>query len=133
MRHYVAYHNPEKMGYRLHDSDPFRVLTKTSTDRLVDNLVWFIESDRESPKGYYLSSVFRVCTTGNTGDTPLQHFASGTGHEFSQPIRINELDWFGELFRKTAHFSLGVPEISDMATMDALCELARGDGYVVPE
>jgi hypothetical protein len=94
------------------------------------NFIWFIESDSESPKGYFLVSVFRVAGTGDTGDTPLEHFASGPGYLFPERVRLNDLEWFRELFRKTAHFSLGVPEVTDQAIIAGLCELGRQGGFV---
>jgi hypothetical protein len=42
MRHFIAYHNTEKMGRPLHDSEPLRLLTNKPVNHLLQNIVWFV-------------------------------------------------------------------------------------------
>ena len=58
MRHFIAYHNTERMGWHLHDRDPFRVLTRKPVRHLVNQTVWFVVSQGALPRRYSLGSVF---------------------------------------------------------------------------
>ncbi|MGH7137946.1 MAG: hypothetical protein ACREHD_19530, partial [Pirellulales bacterium] len=129
MRHFVAYHNTERMGRPLSDGDPLSLQTNKAVDQLLGNAVWFVQGDGVRDKDYSLGSVFVVGETGNTGREEFQRFARGNGHVFQPVVRLNGLDWFPEFFRAMAHFSLGVHEVKDERLIAALRQLSLESGY----
>lgn len=132
MRHFIAYHNTEKMGRRLHDGDPLRLLTNKRINHLLQNVVWFISGEGARVRQFSLGSVFSVAEVGETADQGFKRFAAGPGHVFRPPIPVNDLPWFSELLRATGHFAFGVHEVKDEAVIGGLIEVAAKDGYEVP-
>lgn len=133
MRHFVAYHNTQRMGRPLSDGDPLSLQTNKRVEHLVGNAVWFVQGDGESPKTYALGSIFIVNETGDTGREEFQRFARGSGHVFQPPVPLNDLDWFPDFFKAMAHFSLGVHELTDQRLIAALRQLSSESGYSLPE
>jgi hypothetical protein len=60
MKHFVAYHNTEKMGRPLHKGEPLRLLTNKPVQPLLHHTVWFITGEGSGSRHYALGSVFRV-------------------------------------------------------------------------
>jgi hypothetical protein len=132
MRHFIAYHNTEKMGRPLHEGEPLRLLTKKKALRhLEENTVWFVTFEGARPRQYSLGSVFRVTETGDTAEEGFTHFASGRGHVFVPPVPIKDTGWFPEVLRVTGHFALGVQEVKDEAVITALTSIAAQAGYQI--
>jgi hypothetical protein len=131
MRHFVAYHNVERMGRSLEDGDPLRVLSKRSVQKLLHNTVWFVVGRGESPKTYSLGSVFIVSELGETGQDEFKHFARGQGHVFQPQPVLNDLDWFRGFFKDLAHFSLGVQEVKEPRYIEELQRLALQGGAAI--
>lgn len=131
MRHYIAYHNTEKMGHPLHQGEPLRLLTSKPVDPLIGNTVWFITGEGTKDREYSLGSVFRVTHVGEAAEGGFKHFASGTGHVFSPPVAAGKEPWFAEVLRATGHFGLGVSEIKDAAVISALTGIAARFQYAV--
>ena len=129
MRHFVAYHNTQRMGRSLHDGDALELGTDKPVNHLVGNVVWFIVGDGGSPKQYALGSVFVVSEIGETTEGGFSRFARGAGHIFEPMPRLNDLAWFSGLFKTTAHFSLGLQEVKDQQIVSALLGLAAETGY----
>ena len=132
MRHFIAYHNTEKMGRSLHDGEPLRLLTNKHVNHLLQNMVWFITGEGAGARQYSLGSVFSVAEVGDAAEDGFKRFAAGPGHVFDPPIPIKELPWFPEVLRATGHFGLGVQEIKDEAVIAGLIQLAAQEGYEVP-
>jgi hypothetical protein len=131
MRHFIAYHNTEKMGHSLQDGEPLRLLTNKPVNHLLQNTVWFVTGEGTGARQFSLGSVFRVAEIGDTNEDGFKRFASGSGHVFRPPIPIKDMDWFPEVLRATGHFGLGVQEIKDEAVITGLMQLASQDGYTV--
>ena len=131
MRHFIAYHNTEKMGRPLHDGDPLRLLTNKPVNHLHQNTVWFITGEGAGTRQYSLGSVFRVAEVGDTTEEGFRRFAAGPGHVFNPPVPIKDMPWFSEVMRVTSHFSLGVQEVKDETVIAGLSLLAANDGYEV--
>ena len=131
MRHFIAYHNTEKMGRLLHDGEPQRLLTNKPVQHLPENTVWFVTGEGASTRSYCLGSVFYVTEVGETDEEGFKRFASGPGHVFRPPVPIKETEWFPELLRVTGHFGLGVQEVKDEALIAGLVHLAAQAGYQV--
>ena len=133
MRHFVAYHNTQRMGRPLADGDPLSLQTNKGVERLLGNAVWFVQGDGDTPKTYSLGSIFIVSETGNAGRDEFHRFARGSGHVFQPPVPLNGLGWFQDLFGAMAHFSLGVHELKDERLIAALRQLSSASGYPLPE
>jgi hypothetical protein len=131
MRHFIAYHNTEKMGYSLHDGEPLGLLTNKPVNHLLQNTVWFVIGEGAGARQYSLGSVFRVVEIGDVDDGGFKRFASGPGHVFQPPIPIKDMDWFPEVLRPTGHFGLGVQEVKDEGVIAGLTQLASQAGYTV--
>ncbi|HJT78749.1 MAG TPA: hypothetical protein VJ739_16210 [Gemmataceae bacterium] len=131
MRHFIAYHNTEKMGRPLHDGEPLRLLTNKPVNHLLQNTVWFVTGEGAGTRQYSLGSVFRVTEAGDAAEGGFKRFASGPGHVFDPPVPIKEMPWFPEVLRATGHFGLGVQEVKDEAVIGGLSLLAANAGYEV--
>lgn len=132
MRHFIAYHNTEKMGRSLQEDQPLRLLTNKHVKHLLQNMVWFVTGEGSGARQYSLGSVFNVAEVGDNVEEGFKRFAAGPGHIFEPPIPIKEMPWFPEVLRTTGHFGLGVQEIKDEAVIAGLMQLAAQDGYEVP-
>ena len=131
MRHFVAYHNTERMGQSLREGDPLRLLTNKPVQRLVSNTVWFVVGSGTDSREYALGSVFVVDDVGETHSEKFKWYAAGSGWIFDTPPVLNQFDWFPDFFRNMAHFSLGVREITDQHVIAPFVELAIQAGYRV--
>ncbi|HTU19201.1 MAG TPA: hypothetical protein VMG10_14165 [Gemmataceae bacterium] len=129
MRHFVAYHNTEKMGRSLNDGEPLRLLTNKSVNHLLQNTLWFITGEGTGARQYSLGSVFRVAEIGDADEDGFKRFASGPGHVFQPPIPIKDLDWFPDVLKTTGRFRFGVQEVKDEAVIAGLSHLAVQAGY----
>ena len=101
MRHFIAYHNTEKMGRQLHESGPLRLLTNKQANHLLEQSVWFVTGERVGGRQYSLESVFQLSEVGDANEDGFKRFASGPGHVFLPPIPIKDMDWFPEVLRAT--------------------------------
>lgn len=131
MRHFIAYHNTEKMGRPLHDGEPLRLLTNKSVNHLLQNIVWFITGEGRGDRQYSLGSVFQVAEVGDADEDGFKRFASGPGHAFQPPIPIKDMGWFPEVLRATGHFGLGVQEVKDEEVITGFTQLAVQAGYMI--
>jgi hypothetical protein len=129
MRHFIAYHNNEKMGRALHEGQPLRVLTNKAVNHLLQSTVWFVTREGGQAREYSLGSVFRVVETGDVADSHFKRFATGPGHVFMPPVLIHEMEWFPDLLRSTGNFAFGVTEIKNDAMIDGLIQLASQAGH----
>src|SRR5262249_44059010 len=131
VRHFIAYHNTEKMGRPLREGDPHGLATNKHVNHLLQNVVWFVVGEGSKKKSYSLGSVFKVAETGDLNDDRFKRFASGPGHTFEPTVPLNEKEWFGEVLRATGNFGLGVQEIKDETVIAELSKIAAEAGYAV--
>lgn len=135
MRHFIAYHNTEKMGRRLHEgrevNDLLGVSTSKPVEKLLGNLVWFVTGEEFAPRRFSLASVFRVTETGDEEGNEFKHFASGPGHVFDPPIPLNDVVWFAKVRHVTGNFGLGVQEVNDAEVIAELRKLANAAGAAI--
>ena len=129
MRHFIAYHNTDKMGRAFNTDGPLRLLTNKPINHLLQETVWFVVGDGAGVRQYSLGSVFRMAETGDAAEDGFKRLASGPGHVFEPPVLIKELPWFPEVLRATGHFGLGVQEVKDEAVIAGLKQLAVQAGY----
>ncbi len=124
-KHFVGYHNTEKMGGPIQPATSYRVVTGKPTKRLEGNLVWMIAGEGNKPRQYSLASLFRVTETGNTGEDSLKNYAEGHGVRFDPPIRLTDLPWFDELSKGMNRFQFGVQELKDDRLISELMAAAN--------
>ena len=129
MRHFIAYHNTEKMGHPLHEGEPLRLLTNKPVNHLLHETVWFVTGEGDGERQFSLGSVFRVAGVGDATEPGFKRFAVGTGHVFRPPVPIKNMDWFPEVLRATGNFGFGVQEVKDEAVISGLRQLAVQAGY----
>lgn len=130
-KHFVAYHNQDKMGRPLSEGDPLRVISNSKLQKLDGHTVWMIvgESVPGSPrKRYTLGSVFVVNEHGDTGEESFRHYARGAGHVFDPPPVLTNEPWFPDLQKKTLNFR-GISEVKEEAAVGALRAIAVAAGY----
>jgi hypothetical protein len=133
MRHFIAYHNTERMGRPLREGDPLSLLTNKPVQHLLQHALWFVQGDGAAPKRYSLGSVFLVSEVGETGEDEFKRFARGQGHAFQPPVPLNDLEWFPDFFKALAHFSVGVQEVKDERFIEELLRLGSQAGYRLPQ
>jgi hypothetical protein len=131
MRHFIAYHNTEKMGRPLHDGDPLLLRTNKAVNHLLHNTVWFITGEGARPRQYALGSVFRVTEVGEATADGFKRFARGPGHVFQPPVPVTDMEWFPEVLRTTGNFGLGVQEVKAEEVIAGLLGLAAHAGCQV--
>jgi hypothetical protein len=120
MRHFVAYHNIDDMGYE-YEHDPededllFRFFSRKSINYLnktKNNAVWgFSGKKNKSKKDYFLTEVYYPDSIYDDGDIFVVEGSKGM--VFSPKIRVNDFEWFKMLFAEQNRFSLGINEIKD--------------------
>ncbi len=133
MKHYVCYHNADKMRYPYERADRFTVGTTKAVQHLEKQRVWTITGTGQ-PRVYHLRDTWVVSHTGQSAQEEFVHFASGTdGVEFDPPVHLNPLPWFAEFLRSQSNFSLGLQPIGErfVEQLEAI-RSARGSATVVP-
>jgi len=89
MRHFIAYHNSEKMGYE--DSDP-TVLYTSKTSSEIGDAIWIITGSGKSPKRFSLTSWFVVNEIAATDDARFAFAVRGTeGGALNPAPGLNDL------------------------------------------
>ena len=130
MKHFVSYHNADKMGYAYEDALPFSVGTTKSVDRLVGNRVWSISGEGK-PRTYRLRDTYIVDSIGESDQEQFVNFACGSnGIAFEPPVVLNRLPWFPAFLKSQSNFSLGLQQIKDefVAHFEALTQSPRKIG-----
>ena len=128
MKHFVAYHNREKMQRK---AKPFQVYTNKPLKNLENGIVWVIEGIGAPPKEYVLLSWFSVQEVVEPSPDPGFRFAGyGSGHEFREHLRLNYFDWFSAFRRRMGNFGFGLQPIKDPATVERLEGFAKREGHL---
>jgi hypothetical protein len=123
-RHFVAYHNTEKMGRSFAEGNPFRILTNKPVDRYADGIIWVIFGEGRNPRRFSLGSFFRVTEMGDAAEDGFNHFAAGQGEVFRPPIPLNDLEWFNDFKRAMNSFQFGIQPLKDEGHIAALTAIA---------
>ena len=113
MKHFVSYHNADKIGYAFEDAIPFSVGTTKSVDRLVGQHVWSISGDGQ-PRTYSLRDTYIVDSVGPSAQSEFTSLRRGsTGVAFNPPVVLNHLPWFRAFLKSQSNFSLGLQQIKE--------------------
>jgi len=104
VRHWVHYHNPDKVGPYRPKKGSFEIFTNKRVDKLLGDRVWLV-SRKGKPRRYVLCETFVVDRVGMQLGR-WRYFAEGSdGQPFSPLRRIDDKPWF-ERLKRVFHFSL---------------------------
>jgi hypothetical protein len=134
MKHFVSYHNAEKMGYAYEEATLFSVGTKKPVDRLVGNRVWSISGDGQ-PRTYCLRDTYIVDSTGPSTQDEFHSWARGSnGLAFDPPPVLNGLPWFPAFLKSQSNFSLGLQQIKEefVGHLEALASNVQSSALAAP-
>lgn len=131
MRHFIAYHNPEKMGYQytVPQNSREHVLTNKPVQHIIGNMVWVVTFKERH--NYALASVFQVADSSDTNEGGFKHRVSGKGHPFRPWREIKDFEWFPTLLKVTGNFGLGLQEVTERSVIEGLIGVADQGGYTV--
>lgn len=126
MKHFVQYHNTEKMGYSASTMPEPRMFTDKSVKNVSGNAVWLISGEGKSPKSFYLAAVFKSnrTSTGTYDHPKYKNAAYGPGHIFGETIEVTRLPWFQQLKSDQKNFKNGLSEVTNVAIIAELQKLA---------
>ncbi len=125
MSHYVAYHNPDSMNYTAEEITGFGVLTnKSPRADLQGSTIWLI-TGQGKPRRYSLAQRFTADIVESGEDEGFAtRIAAQAGDRFSPMLPLDDEDWFADLKRTVANFSLGLQRITDERFIRGLEEVA---------
>jgi hypothetical protein len=123
MDHYVAYHNPDKMGYSVDSSDVHTVLTDKRVGEIAGARVWIFTGEGH-PRKYYLHSYFRVDGVEDGDDRFATAVFGSQAMEFNPRIRIDRQPWFKSFLTHMGNFGRGFSKLNDRGYIELLESLA---------
>jgi hypothetical protein len=132
VRHFVAYHNAEKMGYDYGPSGEYAFSSRkalTFLNQTVGETVWAINGSRLNTRKttYTLCAVYIPDQVIDADDAELDYIVAGSiGHDFDPPIELTPLPWFSGFLKLQSNFSLGINEIRDAGVIEQLTAVAKG-------
>ena len=115
MRHFIAYHNSEKMKRaKIELTSPY-VITKKNVSNLIGVTVWLISGEGRSPKSYFLASKFIAdkCEQDKRPGTELPNKISGNGTLYGTSIPISGTRLLAMIQKKSNNFRNGFHEVRD--------------------
>lgn len=131
MRHFVAYHNAEKMGYEYEPIGEYSFFSRkalTFLEQTIGSMVWVINGSRLKGRNttYTLCAVYTPDEVVDANEVAFDYIVAGTvGYDFDPPIELNHLPWFAGFLKSQSNFSLGISEIKDSTAIDYLSSFAK--------
>jgi HNH endonuclease len=131
MRHFVAYHNAEKMGYDYEPSGEYTFFSRkapTFLEQTVRAMIWVINGARPGTRttNYTLCAADIPEEIVDANDVEFDYIVAGSiGHGFDPLIELNHLPWFPGFLKSQSNFSLGINEIRDAVVIEQLTGLAN--------
>ena len=122
MRHFLTYHNAQKMGYSCTKIPTPRARTGKPVRGLEGSTVWLVAGEGGSPKSYFLAAHFVVdkCESDKHLGTKLTNEVSGAGVLHGPRLRLDGSSLLEGLRRGSANFVSGFSEIRDPSVITAL-------------
>lgn len=134
MKHFVAYHNTQRMGQEFGAAVALRFQSKklASVKSSVGNRIWVIQGDRKGAKmAFSLRAAYVGKSVKSIGDNTYVITGNRTV-KFAPPLLVNDFEWFRDLYKAQNNFSFGFNQIGDdtvIAALNALeVEAASDDG-----
>jgi hypothetical protein len=122
VRHFIQYHNADKMGYGCAGikPDPLDIVTQKPVTDIRGEVVWILCGEGK-PRRYGICARFIVTDIekGPDGTTSV----AGKGTLLKREIPLNDEPWFKEFLSDHQNFSLGFREIKHQAYIDELEKL----------
>jgi len=119
-KHFVVYHNPERMGYSADGLTEPCIVTNKAVAGLIGNRIWLIQG-KGKPRQYALRGTFVVDSTGPDTEDGFRYVVRGRkGEFFRPPICISVLPWFDRFRASQGNFAFGLQRISDPAVVKEL-------------
>ena len=131
MKHFIAYHSTEGMGYELHFDSDYRFHTsnpETVLKRSIGERLWIITGTYEHgrTKTFRLLAYYTPTKVEPSDRKGFDFQIVGRkGKEFSNPPVLNEREWFKELKKSLGNFSFGVREIHSQDATSGLRSLEK--------
>ena len=132
-RHFVQYHNPDKMGAPYRFDGEFSVYTNKPYHLLASlpgHRVWLIGGEGR-PRRYFLCYSFIVDTIGAVDHPSFRWYARGdAGRLFDPRVTIDLDPWFSGFLWRMANFSLGLRALvpDDVLHLERLAGSATSPG-----
>ncbi len=129
MRHFIAYHSVELMGYDLQIEDDFHFISRKAKKHLEKTLghyVWVFKGQKreKNKKQFLLAGLFVPDEIiDDEDDSKIKHIFGYEGDLFENPIDVSDQDWFLKLKKQQANFSIGIAEIKDKEIIDILLKI----------
>lgn len=125
MRHYMQYHNTERMGYGCADirTGPIGIVTQKRIPDVLGDIVWVICGEGK-PRRYGLCARF-IAQKIHSEDEGTETTVRGEGTLFTPDIPLSNEPWFKNFLADYQNFSLGFREIKEQKYIDRLEALAR--------
>lgn len=123
MKHYLIFHNPEKMGYSLETVKDFIAYTNRKVkDESIESKVWLITGEGK-PRQYFLKMYFFIKDIKSGMEKNFKTKLIGTaGKRLEFMKRIDNLVWFDEFRKQMANFR-GFAEIKQQKFINELEKL----------
>ena len=120
MRHFVPYHNPDKMGSYRQSTKNFGIVTNKLQGVRKGDIIWLLTGEGR-PREYFLCETF---TVEKISPPSVGRFRYQVSSEDGQSLYRLELDktssWFQELLKITGNFRYGLQRISSEAIIAGL-------------
>ena len=115
VRHFIQYHNPDRMGEAYSFRGRFAVYTNKSHSLVVsvpEATVWLVGGEGR-PRHYFLCYSFLADQAGAADHPLFRWYVSGSSGTLYDPtVRIDGDPWFDTFLRRQANFSLGLRELT---------------------
>ena len=130
MRHFIAYHNTEKMGYPLRFDGDFRFHTNKSgtfLEKSIGGRLWVITGKFNGKSGsrvYRLLACFtpRQVRVSDRGSFKFQ-VVGRKGYEFRDPPVLDDWKWFPRLKKSSGNFAFGCHAIRSQKAISGLIKI----------
>lgn len=106
-KHFLSYHNAERMGHAFEEATPFSVAASKSVKGLVGERVWSVSGEGR-PRRYILRDTWVVKGVGGSEQDEFSNSAYGDGVIFDPPIALSGRSWFPAFLKSQSNFSLGL-------------------------
>ncbi|UZR30738.1 hypothetical protein [Methylococcus mesophilus] len=126
MRHFIAYHNQQKMGYSCADIPEPRVQTSREVEGLEGVTVWLVAGEGENPKAYFLAAKFVAshCERNSTSGSKFPYLIAGPGSLYKKSIPLGGTSVLAQIRKESANFVRGFYETKNPSIVSALNALA---------
>lgn len=126
MRHWVQYHNTERMGGPPRSRGVHSIVTNKKINDLPGDTIWLIAGEGK-PRTYTVCGRFVVDGVEQIDDPEFDYVISGhEGYRFRRYAVLHDCSWFPELLRRTNNFSLGLSRLTE-AEVAGLQQLEADD------